>query len=73
MLQVYNRTTSLGLMQLMHASFTGGQAILEPALAPTDYLLWYGAFSAALWILVILVAIGQRRIARAPQPQMSKR
>lgn len=72
MVQVYSRTASLGLMQLMHASFTGGQAILEPALAPADYLLWYGAFSAALWLLVALVAIGRRRIARAPQPQISR-
>jgi uncharacterized protein len=72
MVQVYSRTTSLGLMQLMHASFTGGQAILEPALAPTDYLLWYGAFSATLWVLVALVAKGQRQRARALQPQMGK-
>jgi membrane protease YdiL (CAAX protease family) len=69
MVQVYSQTTSLGLMQLMHASFTGGQTILEPALTPTDYLLWYGAFSAALWVLVGVVAIGRRRGARAAQSQ----
>jgi membrane protease YdiL (CAAX protease family) len=72
MVQVYSKTASLGLMQLMHASFTAGQAILEPALAPADYLLWYGAFSAALWTLAALVAIGQRRAAPAPRPQMGK-
>jgi membrane protease YdiL (CAAX protease family) len=69
MVHVYSKTSSLALMQLMHACFTGGQAILEPALAPVDYLLWYGTFSAALWILVVIVAVGQRRVARAPRPQ----
>jgi hypothetical protein len=72
MVQDYRKTASLGLMQLMHASFTGGQAILEPALAPTDYLLWYGAFSAVLWVLVALVASGQRGAVRAPHPQPGK-
>lgn len=55
MVWVYSKTASLGLMQLMHAGFTGGQALWEPPLAPTDYLLWYGAFSLALWVLVILL------------------
>lgn len=55
MVWVYRKTTSLGLMQLMHASFTGGQALWEPPLAPTDYLLWYGIFAAALWGLVLLL------------------
>jgi membrane protease YdiL (CAAX protease family) len=72
MVQVYSRTASLGLMQLMHACFTGGQAILEPALAPADYLLWYGTFSVVLWVLVALVALGQRRGVRTLQPQAGK-
>jgi CAAX protease family protein len=72
MVQVYHKTASLGLMQLMHASFTGGQIILGPALAPSDYLVWYGAFSAALWILVAVVALSQRRFPRALQPQTDK-
>lgn len=55
MVWVYSKTASLSLMQLMHASFTGGQALWEPPLAPTAYLLWYGLFAAALWVLVILV------------------
>jgi membrane protease YdiL (CAAX protease family) len=56
MVWVYSKTTSLGLMQLMHASFTGGQALWEPPLAPTDYLLWYGIFAVALWGLVMLLS-----------------
>lgn len=55
MVWVYSKTNSLGLMQLMHAGFTGGQILWEPPLAPTDYLLWYGSFAAALWVLVILL------------------
>jgi len=72
MVRVYSKTTSLGLMQLMHASFTGGQALLEPALSPANYLLWYGTFSAALWVLVAIIAISQRRGSRMLQPQMGK-
>lgn len=55
MVWVYSKTNSLGLMQLMHAGFTGGQILWEPPLAPTDYLLWYGIFAVALWLLVILL------------------
>lgn len=55
MVWVYSKTASLGLMQLMHAGFTGGQALWEPPLAPAAYLLWYGSFAAALWILVMLL------------------
>ena len=55
MVWVYSKTASLSLMQLMHAGFTGGQALWEPPLAPTAYLLWYGSFAAALWVLVMLL------------------
>jgi membrane protease YdiL (CAAX protease family) len=72
MVQVYSKTASLGLVQLMHASFTGGQALLEPALSPANYLLWYGTFSAALWVLVAIVALSQRRVPRTLQSQMGK-
>jgi uncharacterized protein len=73
MIQLYSKTTSLGLMQLMHAGFTGAQAILEPALSPSDYVLWYGAFSAALWVLVAIVVISQQRVPRTLQPQAGVR
>lgn len=70
MVWVYSKTTSLSLMQLMHAGFTGGQALWEPPLAPTAYLLWYGSFAVALWILVILVwrlQLKKSPIATLPQ------
>jgi membrane protease YdiL (CAAX protease family) len=72
MVHVYGKTTSLGLIQLMHASFTGGQVILGPALSAPSYLLWYGTFSAALWILVGIVAMSQRRVPRTVHPQAGK-
>jgi CAAX protease family protein len=72
MVWVYSKTTSLGLMQLMHASFTGGQAILEPTLSPSNYLLWYGAFSAVLWILVAIVAMSKQQAPQTLQPQAGK-
>jgi len=66
MVQVYHKAPSLGLMQLMHASFTGGQAIFGPALSPADYLAWYGTFSAVLWLLVAILAIRQQRAPGRP-------
>jgi hypothetical protein len=55
-------------MQLMHAAFTGGQAILGSALAPANYLVWYGAFTALLWLLAAIAALTAQRI---PRPQRS--
>ena len=63
MVWAYSKTGSLGLMQLMHVGFTGGQALWEPPLAPTDYLLWYGIFSLALWGLVVVVRVWGYRLA----------
>lgn len=73
MVWVYSKTASLGLMQLMHAGFTGGQALWEPPLAPTDYLLWYGLFAAALWVLVILLwRLQLQQISIATPPQVGR-
>lgn len=69
MVWIYSKTNSLRLMQLMHAGFTGGQALWEPPLTPTAYLIWYGAFSVALWFLVILLLRFQYK--QAPQSRLS--
>jgi hypothetical protein len=53
----------------MHAGFTGGQAILEQPLSPSNYVLWYASFSAALWVLVAIITISQRRIPPMLQSQ----
>lgn len=55
---VYSRTGSLLLGMLMHASFTGGQALIEPAgVSARDNILWYACFAAGLWLVVAVVAI----------------
>jgi uncharacterized protein len=51
---------SLLVSQLMHASFTGSQAVLVPTLAPEDHLAWYGVFTVALWAVVAATAVGRR-------------
>jgi membrane protease YdiL (CAAX protease family) len=54
----YSHTRSLLLAQLMHAGFTGGQVLLAPATLPlASGLVWYGAFAAALWLIVGCVAV----------------
>lgn len=70
MVWVYSKTTSLSLMQLMHAGFTGGQALWEPPLAPTAYLLWYGSFAVALWILVML--LWRLQLKQSPSATLSQ-
>lgn len=64
---VYENTQSLLVAQLMHASFTGSQALLVPTLAPADHFVWYSIFTGALWVIVILLALllrGQRKDGR---------
>jgi uncharacterized protein len=58
---VYSHTQSLLVGQLMHAGFTGGQALLGPiALAAAEKILWYGIFVVALWIVVAIVIVATR-------------
>lgn len=58
---VYENTESLLVAQLMHASFTGSQGLLVPALSPADHFVWYGLFTVALWALVGVLALSLRR------------
>ena len=67
MVWVYSRTGSLVLAQMMHATFTGGQAILGPETSPAHYLLWYGMFSIVLWVFVAVIALKFRK-GLAPSP-----
>ena len=68
---VYNNTSSLMLAMLMHASFTGGQALLEPTFnSAADNIVWYSVFAAML-VLVAVVAVltaGAKRLVRVPTP-----
>jgi membrane protease YdiL (CAAX protease family) len=57
----YSRTGSLLLAQLMHASFTSGQALLSPPLPPgVTSLVWYVMFAAILWLVVTAVVLAAR-------------
>lgn len=65
---VYNNSGSLLLAMLMHASFTGSQAILGPSAAPaSESVRWYAVFAAALWVVVAIVATAYgKRLVRQP-------
>lgn len=45
---VYERTRSLFVAQLMHASFTGTQFILIAPASPGEHFIWYGPFTVLL-------------------------
>jgi membrane protease YdiL (CAAX protease family) len=63
MVWVYDRTGSLLLAMLMHASLTGFVLfILMPMKMSGAHLLaWYLVFAAALWVVVAAVAVTNRR------------
>ena len=62
---VYNSSKgSLLLTVLMHASFSGSQAIFIPALSVTDWVLVQSVFAALLWFAVaVVVAMRGKRLA----------
>lgn len=68
---VYNNSRSLLLAQIMHASFTGGQALLQPNLTPLDYIAFYAGFTFVLWIVVALIIIifGRTLVRQSLRPQ----
>jgi len=60
MVWVYDRTQSLLVAMLMHASLTAGMLILQPlAMAEATLLLWLIAFSAAWWAVVAVLAVAR--------------
>jgi uncharacterized protein len=71
MVWVYERTQSLLMVMLMHASFlaswllaTPGEALTPDAIAGWDLVAWYVLWAALLWTLVAVVAAGRGRQAR---------
>ena len=56
---------------LLHASFTGGQVALLPALGMVDGLIFHGIFAGLIWLAagVVIVLDGvefrERRLAEA--------
>jgi membrane protease YdiL (CAAX protease family) len=72
MVWVYDHTRSGFVAQLMHFGYTGSLMLFVPALSPTDDALVYAVLAGALWIGVAIVAISQRRVPQALQPQMGR-
>ena len=58
MVWVYDRTGSLLVAMLMHASFTASWLIVMPVgISGVPFLTWYLVWTAALWVIVAAVAV----------------
>lgn len=58
---IYAQTGSVLVGALMHASFTGSQALLGPqGLTPLQNIAWYAVFAAGMAAVAIVVALGER-------------
>lgn len=66
MVWVHDRTSSLLLAVLMHASLTGNVLfiLMPPVIPATSLMTWYLAFAAILWATVGAVAVGSRGASR---------
>jgi membrane protease YdiL (CAAX protease family) len=66
MVWVYDRTGSLFMAMLMHASNTGGVLmILMPlAIAGAPAVTWYLLFAAVLWVIVVAVVQARQTLPR---------
>jgi membrane protease YdiL (CAAX protease family) len=68
MVWVYDRTGSLLVAMLMHASLTASMLIFGPlAISGVPLLTYELAFAAALWVVVAAVAVANR-LQLSPQP-----
>ena len=57
MVWVYTNTTSLPLMQIMHAFYSGTLGVVGPVTSVEEGLLWKALFAALLWaVLAVVVA-----------------
>jgi len=60
MVWVYDRTKSLLVAMLMHASLSSSTLILQPLATGMPYLTWNLVLAAALWVVVAVVAMANR-------------
>jgi len=67
MVWVYDRTGSLLVAMLMHASLSASTLILQPLATGGPYLTWNLVLAAALWAVVAVVAVTNRG-QLSPQP-----
>jgi len=64
---IYDRTGSLLLVMLMHASFSASMLILQPPLAGALFLRWNLAIAAALCVVIVAIAAANGwRVSRRP-------
>ena len=68
MVWVYDRTGSLLVAMLMHASLTQHDVILmPPAISGVAFLTWFLVLAAVLWVVVAAVAVANGgQLSRQP-------
>jgi membrane protease YdiL (CAAX protease family) len=71
MVWVYDRTESLLVAMLMHASLVAfWQISTPPAIAGVALVIWYLVWAAVLWVVVAAVAVASHgRLSRQPFPR----
>ena len=71
MVWVYDRTQSLLVAMLMHASLTANtNFILSPPVRGVPFLTYYLVLAAALWVIIGIVAVvNGGRLSRQPLPR----
>jgi membrane protease YdiL (CAAX protease family) len=67
MVWVYDRTESLLVAMLMHASLSASTLILQPSATGVPYLTWNFVLAVVLWVIVAAVALTNRgQLSRQP-------
>jgi len=70
MVWVYDRTLSLPVTMLMHATLSASTLILQPTATGVPYLTWNLVLAVALWVVVATVAVVHRgQSVRRPRYQ----
>jgi len=72
MVWVYKNSSSLPLMQIMHAFYSGTLGVVSPTTSIEDGLLWKALFAALLWIVLAFVIIRYGgELSRSPKVAIS--
>ena len=73
MVWVYKNSSSLPLMQIMHAFYSGTLGIVSPTTSIEDGLLWKALFAVLLWIVLAFVIIHYSgELSRSPKVAISE-